>query len=179
MVKWESLKLFIAAHLGLEREDFVELYSKPVLIQQKKQGVPIKLLLKVDQAAKGVIKLDELEKKHLPGFGDPKMTSDVFTFLPNPDEGKSVLVGRDPSAEIHLDFPWIDPKHAKFGKNHMGLYTLTDLGSKEKTYLNETEMLRNVEYPVVDFTQIMFGRVIKYFFLAPEGLYEYLKIISE
>ena len=75
--------------------------------------------------------------------------------------------------------PWVSPRHAKISRNHMGLYTITDLDSKEGTYLNKKKIWPGVDYPLPDFSQIVFGQAISYFFLTPHGLFEYLQVFLE
>lgn len=177
MVQWEKLKLFIFTHLGISRSDFLEIYNKPVLVQQKRRGVPVKELLKKEEAKVKIIPLAEWERERLVQFEGAKDIEDLFLFLPF-DKGDSIYIGRDQENDIPLNVPWVSSRHARISRNHMGLYIIEDLHSEEGTFLNEKKLFPGVEYPLSDFCQIVFGRYIKYFFLTPEGLYEYLQLFA-
>lgn len=165
-------------HGGLEKKEFLELYPLPVLVQQKRRGVPLKVLYQIPEAKEKVIYLDKMEKREILKFEGAKDIQDLFLFLPFQDNQKEIMIGSDSSNDIPINVPWVSKKHAKISKNHMGLYTLMDLNSKEGTYLNEKKLYPEVEYPIGDFNQIVFGKWIKYFFLTPHGLFDYLRVLS-
>jgi pSer/pThr/pTyr-binding forkhead associated (FHA) protein len=71
-------------------------------------------------------------------------------------EGPTVVIGRDPSADIVLPDACVSRRHARVSWRE-GTYTLEDLGSKNGTYLNR----RPVTQPVAlhDGDRIQVGSV--------------------
>ncbi|RME85179.1 MAG: FHA domain-containing protein [Planctomycetota bacterium] len=177
-MQWESLRLFVMTHGGIEKEEFLNMYNVPVLVQQKRRGVPIKVLYQIPEAREKIIQLDKLERLELLKFEGAKDIQDVFLFLPFGKGKEEIFIGSDSSNDIPMNLPWTSSRHAKISKNHMGLYTLTDLDSKEGTYLNEKKLYPGVDYPIGDFNQIVFGKSIKFFFLTPHGLFDYLRVLA-
>ncbi|RME05244.1 MAG: FHA domain-containing protein [Planctomycetota bacterium] len=178
-LKWENLAVFALSHLGLSREQFLDFYPDPVLIRERKKGIPISKLLKEKKAQKMVIPLEKLELQGVPaGLSDVKNRENEFIFLPFGQKNR-IWIGRSSECEVVLNFPWVALRHASIHKEGEGWYKIEDLGAEGGTILNGVKLMAGIGYPIGDFGQLIFGKGIRYFFLTPNGFFNYLSLFEE
>lgn len=91
--------------------------------------------------------------------GEPFQNSKAYI----ENEEQEFFVGRDPECELTLDSPVISRKHAKIAYKWGG-FVITDLGSKNKTFVNGEEI---EEKTLHDGDEILFG-TIKAIFKNPQ-----------
>ena len=77
-------------------------------------------------------------------------------------EGRTTLIGRDGDAEVIIPHSFISRSHAKIEELNPGEYAITDLGSKNGTYLKKgQEQAQRLErmkpYPLQDKATIFLG----------------------
>ena len=178
MEQWDSLQIFLLTHHGMEREEFLEIYQNPVFIEEGGQGIPVADLLKVKEAFEGVVRMDALNLDSLPGSSQKKK-KDKFKFIEFPEGQSEVFVGTQINCAIQFKHNWIERRHTRIEKYLDDFYKIMDLNSRTGTMLNGTKMMPGVEYPLVNFCRVIFGKSREYLFFTPSGLFEYMHILQE
>lgn len=101
-----------------------------------------------------------------------KETEPTLIFISEPVQNKKITIedehsytiGRDPECEVYIESPVMSRKHAMI-QNKWGAYTITDLDSKNGTYVNNEKI--SEEKTLKDGDEIHFG-TLKAFFKNPK-----------
>ena len=96
----------------------------------------------------------------LPPFGQGDVEEIVVSLQAKAGKSDALLViGRGASADVTLPFETISRAHAQLARDDGGGHFITDMGSKNGTWLNGERLLSNQAYAVRDGDTIKFGDV--------------------
>jgi len=80
---------------------------------------------------------------------------------------KEMVIGRDPSCDIVIPERQVSRYHAKIQSNHDGKTEIIDLESKNGTFINGEQIIKNEE--LSDGDEILIGLVQKLFYLSSDA----------
>ncbi len=78
-----------------------------------------------------------------------------------------IIIGRRTPADVILAFPQISRQHARIEARPLG-YFLTDLGSRNGTFVNGTSLAANTAHRLVGGDEIVFGGTLSFRFEDPD-----------
>jgi pSer/pThr/pTyr-binding forkhead associated (FHA) protein len=79
----------------------------------------------------------------------------------------AVIIGSDPSAQIHVEATGVAPRHVQITPDGKGAYLVHDLGESDGTLLNRHPIEAQTHYQLVDQTRIQIG-VLEAIFIEDE-----------
>jgi hypothetical protein len=122
---------------------------------------------------------DDRDATHASDVGDDRAVSLVYgdrvAFLrkrpenPFPD---MISLGRASNNDVVVRLSSISKIHAVFMRSPSGGWTITDSGSTNGTYLNDTALAPRIRESLTDGDRIRLGLDLKCVFLEPESLFE-------
>lgn len=173
----ETLQTYLPLRESLSREEFVQRFNHPFLMQEMAHG---------DEG-------DELDEKE--GFdfrtqafnrpiirspldgrpaGDEYLVRKVVKCAANPFQSK-IIVGRATNSDIVLDFQPISKFHAFFMKEpDVEVYSLTDAESKNGTYLDGQKLEPNQKVFLSEGAVISFSQQVEMLYYSPQDFYDRL-----
>jgi len=89
---------------------------------------------------------------------------------------KMITVGRTLNNDIIIHHPCVSKFHAFFKTDKS--VTITDAGSSYGTKLDNKQLIRNRDYPLLGREIIIFAEIIKSTFLMPLDFYDYARLIN-
>lgn len=88
-----------------------------------------------------------------------------------------ITVGRSTNNDVILNHPAVSKLHAFFRLDgEMGEYTVTDVGSTNRTFMDEKPLEPNSAEYVPSRKTLLFGGAVKATFFLPPDFYEYLQV---